>query len=130
MYEGLCDCEQTCIGETGCNVELRWEEHRNISKDSEPAKHMKENWSHKVSWKILFTAPENKRYRKILEASEIALKKPSLKEQTESIKLLLFCYGVTNVKRFNCSIHYVCIYCHENCQIKAFKCIFKDTVTL
>ena len=49
MYEGLCDCEQTYIGETGCNVELRWEEHRNISKDSEPVKHMKENLSQKVS---------------------------------------------------------------------------------
>ena len=38
-YEGVCVCEQTYIGETRRNVELRWEEHENISKDSEPVKH-------------------------------------------------------------------------------------------
>ena len=27
-------------------------------------------------------------------------------------------------------IHYVCFYSHEKCQIKVFKCIFNDTVTL
>ena len=49
----------------------------------------------KFSWKILFAAPENKRIHKILEASEIALKRPSLNEQIESKKLLLFRNGVT-----------------------------------
>ena len=77
------------------NVELRWEEHENTSKDSEPAKHLKGNLSHNLSWKILFAAPENKRICKTLEVSEIALKRPSLKEQIESKKLLLFCNGVT-----------------------------------
>ena len=45
IYEGVCVCEQTYIGETRRNVELRWEEHENTSKDSEPAKHLKENLS-------------------------------------------------------------------------------------
>ena len=54
------------------NVELRWEKHGNTFKDSEPAKHLKENLSHKFSWKMLFSAPENKRIRKILEDFEIA----------------------------------------------------------
>ena len=62
------------IGKTKYNVELRWEEHENTSKDSEPAKHLKENLCQKFSWKILFAAPENKQIRKILEASEIASK--------------------------------------------------------
>ena len=44
---------------------------------------------------VLFAAPENKRIHKILEASEIALKRPSLNEQIESKKLLLFRNGVT-----------------------------------
>ena len=44
----------------------------NTFKDSEPAKHLKENLSHKFSWKMLFSAPENKRIRKILEDFEIA----------------------------------------------------------
>ena len=42
-------CEETYIGETTPNVELRWEEHENTCKDSEPAKHFKENLSHKFS---------------------------------------------------------------------------------
>ena len=95
IYEGVYVCEQTYISETRCNVELRWEEHDNTSKDSEPAKHLKENLSHKFSWKILFATPENKQICKILKASEIALKRPSLNEQIESKKLLLFCNGVT-----------------------------------
>ena len=95
IYEGVCVSEQTYIGETKRNVELRWEEHENICKDSEPAKHLKEKLSHKFSWKILFAAPENKRFRKILEASEIALKRQSLNEQIESKKLLLFRNGFT-----------------------------------
>ena len=45
--------------------------------------------------KILFAAPENKHIRKILEDSEIASKRPSLNEQIQSKKLLLFCNGVT-----------------------------------
>ena len=88
-------CEETYIGETTHNVELRWEEHENTCKDSEPSKHLKENLSHKFSWEILLAAPENKRIRKILEVSEISLKRPSLNEQIESKKLLLLCSGVT-----------------------------------
>ena len=49
IYEGLCVCEQTYIGKTRRNVELRREEHENTSKDSEPAKHLKGNLSHKFS---------------------------------------------------------------------------------
>ena len=88
---GVCVCEQTYIGKTGRNVELRWEELQNISKDFEPAKHLKEGLSYKFSWKMLFTTPENKGIRKILDASGIALKRPSLNKQIESKKLLLFC---------------------------------------
>ena len=95
IYEGVCVSEQTYIGETKRNVELRWEEHENICKDFEPAKHLKENLSHKFSWKVLFAAPVNKRIRKILEAFEIALKRPSLNEQIDSKKLLLFRNGIT-----------------------------------
>ena len=92
--EGVCVWEQKYISETRHNVELRWKEHENTSKDSEPAKHLKENLSHKFSWKILFAARKNKRIRKILEASEIALKRQSLNKQIKSKNLLLFRNGV------------------------------------
>ena len=39
--------------------ELRWEEHENTSKDSETAKHLKENLSHNFSWKTLFVEQTN-----------------------------------------------------------------------
>ena len=93
IYEGVCVCKKTYIGETRGNVEL--EEYGNTSKDWKPAKHLKENLSYKFLWKIVFAAPENKRIRKILEASEIWLKRPTLNEQIESKKGLLFCNNVT-----------------------------------
>ena len=86
-----------------CKVPLRkketcflWSRNRSLSDERKlKRKHLKENLSHKFSWKILFAAPENKRICKILEASEIALKRPSLNKQIESKKLLLFRNGVT-----------------------------------
>ena len=77
------------------NVELRREEDENTSKDSKPTKHLKENLSHKFSWKISLAASENKRIHKILEVAGIAWRRPSSKEQIESKQLLLFCNGVT-----------------------------------
>ena len=59
-YKKACVSEQTYIGETRRNVELRWGKYENTSNDSEPAKHLKENLSHKFSMKILFAAPKNK----------------------------------------------------------------------
>ena len=79
IYERVCVCEQTYFGETRRNVQLRWKEHENTSKDCESVAHLKENLTHKFCWKILFAAPENKRIPKILEPSEIALKKTKLK---------------------------------------------------
>ena len=42
IYDGVCICEQTYIGETRRNVELRWEEHENTSKCSETANDLQE----------------------------------------------------------------------------------------
>ena len=64
----------------GYNVELQWKEHDNISNDSNLAKHLKENLSHKFSWYILFAGPENKQIHKILKVCETVLKRPCLNE--------------------------------------------------
>ena len=50
---------------------------------------------HKFDSKILLTAPTNANLRKILESSMIALKQPSLNEQLDFDKLILFRNGVT-----------------------------------
>ena len=68
------------------NVEMRWEEHSDINKKSEAFRHLKRNPTHAFTWKFLMTAPINDRVRKNLEASFIALIRPSLTEQIESKK--------------------------------------------
>ena len=43
IYEDVCSCQESYIGETVRNVEIRWQEHEDTQKDSEPAKHLKNN---------------------------------------------------------------------------------------
>ena len=95
IYEGACSCQESYIGETVRNVEIRWQEHEDTQKDSEPAKHLKNNPTHSFTWKVLLPASSIRRIRQNMEASIIALKRPSLNERVESKKLLLFRNGVT-----------------------------------
>ena len=91
----MCTCKENYIAETKQNVEVRWEEHSDMSKISEPSGHLKGNPTHVFTWKVLMTAPINDRARKNFEASFIALSRPSLNEQIDGKKLLLFRNGVT-----------------------------------
>jgi len=95
IYEGTCVCGETYVGETKRNVEVRWREHNDIRKDSEPAKHLRDNPTHQFEWKTLQAAPKNYRPRKNLEATIIATKGPSLNNQLDTKKLNLFRNGVT-----------------------------------
>jgi len=95
IYEGNCICGVRYIGETVRNVALRWKEHEDIRKDSEPAKHLKNNPEHSFKWNIILTASKNNRQRKNLEASIIAVEGPSLNNQMDNKSLLLFRNGVT-----------------------------------
>ena len=93
--EGVWSCQESYIGETVRNVKIRWQEHEDIQKDSEPVKHLKNNSTHSFTWKILLPASAIRRIRQNMEASIIALKRPSLNERAETKKLLLFRNGVT-----------------------------------
>ena len=95
INESICSCSANFIGETKRNVETRRNEHENPNKDSEPAKHLRKFPDHKFDRKILLTAPTNAKLRKILESSMIALKQPSLNEQINFDKLILFRNSVT-----------------------------------
>ena len=95
IYEGICTCSKTYIGETKRNVETRWNEHNNPNKNSEPAKHIRHNPDHHFTWKVILNAPLNKQLRKYLEASVIARKRPEINDQIESYKLVLFRNGIT-----------------------------------
>ena len=68
VYEGKCNCGRNYIGETGRNVPVRWDEHSDIAKKSEPATHLNQFPEHRFNWKILRRVPNKVRQRKIDEA--------------------------------------------------------------
>ena len=83
------------ISETIRNVDVRWNEHEDIRKESEPAEHLRKNLNHKFKWETLLQAPKNYRQRKNLEVSFIAIMEPTLNNQLHTKKLYLFRNGVT-----------------------------------
>ena len=68
MYEGKCNCGENYIRERGRNVTIRWDEHSDISKNSELAKHLNQFPEHRFNWKIPKRVPHIGRQRKIDEA--------------------------------------------------------------
>ena len=95
IYKETCVCDETYIGETIWNVDIRWNEHDDISKESESAKHLRENLNHKFKWETLPQAPKNYRQRKNLEAFFIAIMGPILNSQLDAKKFHLFRNGIT-----------------------------------
>ena len=88
IYKGDCSCGSRYIGETKRNAKVRWNEHNNPTKSSEPSKHLQCNINHYFTWAVRKT-------RKNLEASYIALWKPDLNELKDFERLVLFRNGVT-----------------------------------
>ena len=72
------------IGETKRNVAVRWREHEKFNGESEPSKHLTQFPKHSFKWLLLATASTQTQTRKNLEASFIALLKPSLNDQIYS----------------------------------------------
>ena len=90
VYEGKCNCDENYIGETGRNVTIRWDEHSNIGKYSELAKHLNQFPKHRFNWKILRRVPNKVRQRKIHEAYYVMCMRPTLNNQLELTSLTLF----------------------------------------
>ena len=95
IYEGNCTCGSTYIGESIRNADTRWSEHAVSSNESEPSKHLLTNPTHSFTWTVLSMAARNILKRKILEAYFIIKFKPSLNEQLDQRRLVLFKHGVT-----------------------------------
>ena len=95
IYKGDCSSGSRYIGETKCNKKVRWKEHNNPTKNSEPSKHLRSNINHYFTWAVISIAPKNAKTRKNLEASNIALWKPDFNEQKDFERLVLFRNGVT-----------------------------------
>ena len=95
IYYGVCECGEDCTGETKRNSITWWSEHDNATKDSEPARHLSKYINHVFTWKILCHVSKKTDIRKNLEAIFIALLKPSLNEQKNFERLILFRNGIT-----------------------------------
>ena len=78
IYEGVWSYHKSYIGETVRNVEIRWQEHEDTQKYSEPAKILKNNPTHSFTWKVLLPASLIKSMRQNMKTSIVALKRPSL----------------------------------------------------
>ena len=95
IYKGTCSCGETYIGETIHNTLIRWEEHNDSTKESEPPKQLKISFDYVFNWVNLCKASQNYKVRRNLEASYIALIKKTLNEQKDFEILSLWRNGVT-----------------------------------
>lgn len=108
IYQGTCSCKEFYVGETKRNSQTRWKEHCSIKKVSKKTKrkskkknttevgdHLLLNPGHTVNWEILTSAPKYTYKRKILEAFYIKVLKPTLNNQKDTKKLVLFRNGIT-----------------------------------
>ena len=88
-------CRLSYIGKTKRNSEVPGKEHKDPAGKPETAKHLRENASHKFTWKVFSTALSHFRRRKILEAFFITLRKAALNDQLKHHSLSLFRHGST-----------------------------------
>ena len=59
IYNGICSCGETDVGETIRTCKIRCDEHNDLNKNTEPAKHLARNIEHKFTWFILARAAVN-----------------------------------------------------------------------
>ena len=69
-YKGDCSCDSRYISENKHNAEVRWNEHNNPTKSSEPLKHLLNNNDHCFIWTSISIASKNAKARKNLENFE------------------------------------------------------------
>ena len=81
------------MGKTARNFEVRRNEHLNVTKKSEPVKHLKENLTYNFEWKVL-TIVQHWLRRRVSEALYISCHWPNLNKQVQSFELVLFSRGM------------------------------------
>ena len=95
VYHGTCaDCSAPYIRESCRNFETRKQEHEDATKQSEPARHLRENPYHHFNWRVIAIA-HPLGIRRILESMFIAKFQPCLNKQVHSYTLNLFPKGIT-----------------------------------
>ena len=96
VYKGTCSCNESYIGKTKHNPEIRWKEHWfNNYKKSEVAEHLLKDPGHTIDWQVITSPTHQRNKRKILEAYFISKFKPSLNNQLNIKIMHLFRNGIT-----------------------------------
>ena len=88
IYKGICLCGERYVDETIRNCKIRCDEYNDVSKNSEPSKHLARNIEYEFSWYILARAPVNTIKRRIPEAYFVKLIVPSLNKQLDNVLML------------------------------------------
>ena len=92
MYQGDYICKDEYISETEHDVVTRWGEHNNLTHDSKPGHHLKNQLNLSFSWFITANALNNTQTQKNLEVTYIALKRrPS---SMIKLNIVLFRHGI------------------------------------
>ena len=78
-----------CTKESVLVDKVRVNEHSDVNKESEPAKHISKHLNHKFTWEVL-TTEHSWLKRTIKEAFYIARSRPELNKQVETLDLTLF----------------------------------------
>ena len=67
VYKGIFSCNESYIGKTKRNAEIRWKEHcSNNDKKSEVAEHLLKNSGHTINWQVIISAPHQRNKRRSL----------------------------------------------------------------
>ena len=105
IYKGVCPCGSRYIGETKLNAEVRWREHNNPTKSSEPSKHLRRNTNHCFTWTVVSNAPKNAKTSKNMETVVLEMASHRAindKMQTRKKEVHFFFFSVCYIV-FNCT---------------------------
>ena len=58
LFIRLFVCVEIHVAETIRNYKIRWDEHNDVNKSSDPATHLARNNAHEFSWYVLTRAPD------------------------------------------------------------------------
>ena len=95
VYEGACLCGENKRNKSVRNVVLRWAEHEDPNKQSEPAKHLKYFPDHQFEWKVLIRALWIHEKKETFRGVLIKSVNPSINAQLDTELLDLFRNDVT-----------------------------------
>ena len=101
IKNGNCSCGEKHVGETIRDCKIRWDEHNDVHKNSESAKHLARRTEHELIWYVFTRAPKNTSKEEFWKHIFIKSIVPSFNKQLDNDVLMLF----RNAMMCNMMIH-------------------------